>query len=43
MPNKTFVDNFIGLLQEMVLCTCRCFKKAFFSQILELAAIATLA
>ena len=28
MPNKTFVDNFIGLLQEFVLCGC---LKRFFS------------
>ena len=41
MPNKTLVDNFIGLLQEMVLC--RCLKRLFFSQILELADISTLA
>ena len=42
MPNKTFVDNFIGLFQENILCM---FKKIFVKYIaafLELAVIATL-
>ena len=42
MGTKTFVDNFIGSLQEIVLC--RSFNRFFFNYfaaILELAAIAT--
>ena len=38
MRNKTCVDNFIGLLQEIV--SCRCLKRI--AAILELADIATL-
>ena len=42
MPNKTLVDIFLSLLQEIVLC--RCLKRFFLDQvvtILEFAAIAT--
>ena len=42
IPNKTFVEIYIGLLQDIVLC--RCFKKIFLNQIaaiLGLAAITT--
>ena len=41
MPNKTFVDIFRSLLQEIVFC--RCLKRFFLNQvvtILEFAAIA---
>ena len=43
MPNKTFVDIFIGLLQEIVLC--RCLKRFYLNQIaavFKLAVIASL-
>ena len=43
MPNKTFVDIFLSLLQELILY--RCLQSFFLNQIaaiLELAGIATL-
>ena len=43
MPNKTFVDMLMGVLQDIVLC--RWLKRIFFNPIaaiLELAAIAAL-